>query len=226
MNYKYLFFIPAREGSKGLKNKNIRKIGKKSLLEITVNHADRFKLKSSYIYVSTDSHKYKKIVEKKNYSIPFLRSKKNSGDNANIIDAILEFIHKSKDKFENIILLQPTSPYRRINLFKDKLKLLDKNRFKSIVSIKNLNRSEEMIFKLNKNKKILLKKTFKQSLNRQKNNKLFTPCGCFYATKSKLLKKNKSFYNSPVYGVETHFPYNIDIDTKAEYNFEKNFKIK
>ncbi len=225
MKYKYLFFIPAREGSKQLRNKNIRKIGKKSLLEITINHANKFNLKSSYIYVSTDSYKYKKIIEKKNCNIPFLRSKKNSGDSANIIDAILEFINKSKDKFENIILLQPTSPLRKIDLFKSKIKLLDKNRFRSIISIKNLNRSKEFIFKLDKNKKILLKKTVKQNPNRQKNNRLFTPCGSFYATKLSLLKKNKSFYNSPVYGVETYFPYNIDIDTKAEYKFAKSFKI-
>ena len=34
MKYKYLIFIPAREGSKTLKNKNVKKIGKKTLLEI------------------------------------------------------------------------------------------------------------------------------------------------------------------------------------------------
>lgn len=224
MDYKYLIFIPARGGSKELKNKNIRKIGNKTLLEITVNHANNLKLKNSYIYVSTDSYKYKKIIEKKKCNIPFLRSKNNSGDNSNIIDAILEFAKKSKDNFENIIMLQPTSPLRKINSFKNKIELLDKNKFNSIISIKNINRSKEFIFKLNKNNKILLKKSIKQNPNRQKNNTLFTPCGCFYATKLSLLKKSKSFYNLPVYGVETHFPYNIDIDNKTQYNIVKNLK--
>ena len=120
-------------------------------------------------------------------------------------------------------MLQPTSPLRKINLFKNKIKLLDKKKFNSIISIKNLNRSKKFIFQLNKNNKILLKKSIKQNPNRQKNNNLYTPCGCFYATKLNLLKKNRSFYNLPVCGVKTHFPYNIDIDNKAEYNFAKKF---
>mgnify|MGYP005741060623 CR=1 FL=1 len=43
----------------------------------------------------------------------FKRFNNHSRDNSNIIDAILEFLQKSKYKFENIILLQPTSPLRK-----------------------------------------------------------------------------------------------------------------
>jgi len=225
MKYKYLFFIPAREGSKGFKNKNIKKLSKKSLLEIAIDHAKSFNLKSSYIYVSTDSLKYKKICEKKDCKIPFLRSKKNSRDTSNIIDAILEFIKKSNDKFENIILLQPTSPLRKISIFKTKIKLLDKKKINSIISIKNLNRSEKFIFGVKKNKIINLKKSIKINPNRQKNDKLYTPCGSFYATRLNLLLKNRSFYNLPVQGVETLFPFNLDIDSKFELIIAKNFKV-
>ncbi len=41
--YKYLTFIPARSGSKSIKNKNIQKIGKKSLIEISINFAKKNK---------------------------------------------------------------------------------------------------------------------------------------------------------------------------------------
>jgi len=224
MNYKYLFFIPARGGSKGFKNKNIKKMGGKSLLEIAVDHANEFNLKNSYIYVSTDSFKYKKICEKKNCKIPFLRSRKNSKDNSNIIDAILEFVQNSKDDFENIILLQPTSPLRKISEFKSKIKLLNKKKINSIISIKNLNRSQEFIFRINKKKILDIKKSIKANPNRQIYNKLSTPCGSFYATKLKLLVKNKSFYNPPVYGLKTEFPYNIDIDSKLDLIVSKKFK--
>ena len=61
MKYKYLFFIPARKGSKSLRNKNIKRIGKKTLLEIAIEHAKKLSIKDSYVYISTDSQKYKKI---------------------------------------------------------------------------------------------------------------------------------------------------------------------
>ena len=61
MKYKNLFFIPARSGSKGLKNKNVKKINGKTLLELAILSAKSFGLKNNYIYVSTDSKKYVKI---------------------------------------------------------------------------------------------------------------------------------------------------------------------
>ena len=224
MKYKYLFFIPARKGSKSLRNKNIKRIGKKTLLEIAIEHAKKLSIKDSYVYISTDSQKYKKICENINFKIPFLRSKKNSRDNSNIINAILEFLQKSKYKFENIILLQPTSPLRKISLFKKKIKLLDKKSINSIISVKNIYRSEEFIFKIKKNNTINLKKSIRLNPNRQQNSELFTPCGSFYATKTDLLIKNRSFYNLPVLAVKTQFPDNIDIDTNSDLKIVQSFK--
>jgi len=51
MKYKNLFFIPARSGSKGLKNKNLKKINGKTLLELAIQSAKSFGLKNSYVYV-------------------------------------------------------------------------------------------------------------------------------------------------------------------------------
>ena len=51
--HKIIAFIPARKGSKGLKNKNFRKINGKSLLEITINSAKKVKIIDN-IYISTD----------------------------------------------------------------------------------------------------------------------------------------------------------------------------
>ena len=121
--------------------------------------------------------------------------------------------------------MQPTSPLRKTSLFKNKIKLLDKKNINSIISVKNIYRSEEFIFKIKKNNIIKLKKSIRINPNRQRNNKLFTPCGGFYATRSNLLIKNKSFYNLPVIGVETQFPENIDIDTDIDLKIAKTFKF-
>ena len=62
--FKILGLIPARAGSKGLKNKNILKINGKPLIEYTINAAKNSKLISE-IYVTSDCKKVNKISKKK-----------------------------------------------------------------------------------------------------------------------------------------------------------------
>ena len=105
--------IPARSGSKGLKNKNILNFNKKPLIAWTIETA----LKSKYlndVYVSSDSPKIIKIAKKFGANVPFVRPKYLSSDKAKSIDVIihaLNRINKNK-KYKYILLLQPTSPLR------------------------------------------------------------------------------------------------------------------
>ena len=62
-NQNLICFIPARSGSTRLKNKNLKKINKLSLTEITINQAIRSKLfKKKDIILSSDSSKILKIA--------------------------------------------------------------------------------------------------------------------------------------------------------------------
>ena len=70
-----LAIIPARSGSKGLRNKNIKKINNKTLIEIAYDVAKKSNI-FSHILVSTDSTIYKSIVEKSGIKVESLRSKK------------------------------------------------------------------------------------------------------------------------------------------------------
>ena len=90
LNYNYLTFIPARSGSKELKNKNLQKINNKSLLEYSVNFIKKIGLKK----ILFCKHRLNKICEisKKTWcKFGFLRSK-NSKSNSQIDDAIIEFL--------------------------------------------------------------------------------------------------------------------------------------
>lgn len=109
-----LAIIPARAGSKGLKDKNIKLLNGKPLIEYSINAAiesNRF----DEIMVSTDSNQYANIAVSCGAKVPFLRSKKNSLDMSSSWEVVLEVLSNYKNKgevFRSICLLQPTSPLR------------------------------------------------------------------------------------------------------------------
>ncbi len=120
--------IPARSGSKGLKNKNIKKFNNKPLISYSIKSAKNNNLINKVIF-SSDSKKYLSIAKKYNCEYYHLRSKKNSKDNSTDLDVFKEIVKYFKDKKINLpkyfVHFRPTSPIRKnetinkaINLFK------------------------------------------------------------------------------------------------------------
>ena len=96
-NNGVLGLIVARKGSKGLKNKNLLKFNKKTLIDWTITEAKKSKL-LNYILLSTDSEEIASIGRHRNISVPFLRPKNLSTDKVKIIDVILHSINFLKKK--------------------------------------------------------------------------------------------------------------------------------
>ena len=71
--------IPARSGSKNLKNKNIIYLNNQPLIAYTIKSALQSKIFEK-ILVLTDSLKYARIAKKYGAEIPFIRPKKISLD--------------------------------------------------------------------------------------------------------------------------------------------------
>ena len=116
MNFnKPICIIPARSGSKRIKNKNILKINNKTLIEHTIKIAKKSKLFKKII-VTTNSKKIAKISISAGAQVPFLRSKKLSGPNITIKETMLDCIKKINSKktkyhfclFPSAILIKPT----------------------------------------------------------------------------------------------------------------------
>lgn len=102
--------VPARSGSKGLPDKNIRQVGGRSLLEWAVL-AGRSCTAIDEVIVSTDSPRYERIAVDAGASSYGLRPKTLSGDDAKTVDVLLDLLNKIDD-VDRIVLLQPTSPIR------------------------------------------------------------------------------------------------------------------
>tara|TARA_B100001059_G_C17610676_1_gene464383 strand:- start:9 stop:710 length:702 start_codon:yes stop_codon:yes gene_type:complete len=125
-----LCVIPARSGSKEIKDKNIKKFVNKPLLAHTIKYAEKCNLIFKTI-VSTDSVKYAEIARNFGAEVPFIRPKKFSLDSSQDIDfiyhALLNCEKLYKRKFEFTILLRPTSPVRPNGIIEKGLELMTNN---------------------------------------------------------------------------------------------------
>ena len=158
---KFFALIPARAGSKRIINKNFKKIiNKKSLLDFTVEQAINSK-NINKIYISTDKNNivFKNKLKKKKIII-IKRPKNISNSRTTMTQVVNHFIRKKQLSLSSrIVLLQPTSPFRK-SLDIDKA--CDKVRLKNInclVSVKKkLNFKHKDKWLLIKNKKLYLPK--------------------------------------------------------------------
>lgn len=109
-----LAVIPARSGSKGLKNKNILPLANKPLMGWTIEAAIESNM-FDVVHVSTDSKEYQAMALELGADVPFLRSLELSSDTASSWDVVREALsnyNKIGKSFDKCMLLQPTSPLR------------------------------------------------------------------------------------------------------------------
>jgi len=120
---KVLYLIPARGGSKGLPKKNIKILDGKPLINHTIDFARNF-TDDANICISTDCDEIIKCVNDNNLKIEFKRPKNLSTDAATTNDVIIHAInyYESINRYYDlVVLLQPTSPFRKIKDLKNML---------------------------------------------------------------------------------------------------------
>lgn len=120
-----LVIIPARGGSKGLPGKNIRNLCGKPLIAYSIDVARAITTDDS-ICVSTDDPKIIDVVENYGLHVPFVRPAELASDTATTNDVLLhaiDFYEKRGRTFEKLLLLQPTSPLRKVEEVKEAIEL-------------------------------------------------------------------------------------------------------
>lgn len=114
-NKKIVAVIPARKGSKGVPNKNIKELNGIPLVAHSIKQA-KDSIYIDKVIVSTDSEEIYRIAKDYDVDISGLRPAKLSDDTAIIYDVIKYEILNHKlveNKFDLLVLLQPTSPLRK-----------------------------------------------------------------------------------------------------------------
>ncbi len=122
---KTLFLIPARGGSKRIPRKNLRLLKGKVLLHYSIEYARLF-AKDCDICVSTDCEQVVTASLAAGLFVPFFRPKELSEDDSTTeaaIDHALRYYESMGVIYDRVVLLQPTSPYRKENHLTEALEL-------------------------------------------------------------------------------------------------------
>jgi len=138
---KILGITLARGGSKGVKNKNIRKLCGKPLIEYTISEAQKSKLLTDYI-VSTDSEDIKKVAEKCGAKVPFIRPADLATDTASSASALIHAVQfmesKEKIKYDYIVELMCTNPLKQAEDIDQSIKKIISSQAKSVIAVHEL----------------------------------------------------------------------------------------
>jgi CMP-N,N'-diacetyllegionaminic acid synthase len=133
----YFAVIPARAGSKRIPNKHMQLIGEKTMIQFTIEAAlESTELGSTII--SSDASDIIKLAVEMGANAPFTRPHNLSTDNAMttaVLKHALDWYKSHNDQYpNNIVLLQPTSPFRTANDIDQAIKLFRDSQKNRLIS--------------------------------------------------------------------------------------------
>ena len=215
---KTLVVIPARSGSKGLPDKNIKLLNGKPLIHYSIEVAQQI-FNNEDICISTDSDKYIKIAEQTGLKVPFVRPETLSTDNATTQDVLLhclDFYEQIDVFYDYILLLQPTSPFREKKHLEEIL-MSNNEDCDMIVSVKETD-SNPYYVSLEENEEGYLKKLMKGEFTRRQDcPKVYEYNGSMYLFSVKSLRNTLISSFKKIKKYEMHSKYSLDIDSKIDF---------
>ena len=209
---KNAVIIPARGGSKRLPNKNVMLLAGVSLVAHSINFAKDNSSLNLDIIVSTDHPGIKKIALEHNV-IVVDRPKEISGDLTSSVAVMKHSIEVLGNKYDNVILLQPTNPLRPKDLLQEAFKIFKKGNFGSLITV---SKNKHKLGKIINNK--FVPSTYKQGQRSQDLEPLYFENGLLYITKVEHILNNKIITEDAFPMVVNHPFANVDIDTQEDFN--------
>ena len=211
---KNLIIIPARKNSKRIKNKNLTKVLKRPLIYWTIDYAKKLGKKKFDTVVTSDCKKIEMIC-KKEKTFFLHRPIKLSGDFVSMHDVIFHVFNTLKNSYKYIVLLQPTSPLRKIKLVNESIKILDKK--KNFDSLVQLAEDQSYTGKVINNRWIPDYNLNKRS---QDIKNKFVPTGNIFVYRSHLFK-SKTIILKKTFALISKNEKWIDLDTNEDLNLLK-----
>ena len=218
-----LAIIPARAGSKGIKNKNIIDLSGKPLIAYSIESA----LKSKYIdkvVVSTDGENIANISREYGAEVPFIRPKVLATDKSRSIDAVLHCINelmKENEIYDYVVLLQPTQPLRQSFHIDEAIELIYRKKEESLVSVCKVKEHPSLMREINCDGTVTNIVNLSSDTRRQDFKDIFIVNGAIYINKiDRNLNRNTILNDNKVAYVMDE-KYSIDIDEILDVKIAK-----
>lgn len=227
-----LAIIPARSGSKSVKDKNIRLMNGKPMIAYSIEHALSSKLINRVI-VSTDSPVYADIARKYGAEVPFLRPDQISTDTSldiEVFEHALNFLKDNEDYTPDVVVqLRPTYPIRNVEDIDKMITMLMED--DSLDSIRCIAPAKEVAYKmwfLNDDgtiSPILTDIPEAYNMPRQELPKIYYQNACIDVMRPDVITRHHSMSGKKIKGYIME--HNFDIDTEEEFlNAEKYLASK
>ena len=232
MNKEILAIIPARKGSKGIINKNIKLFNNKPLIYWSIKLAKECKY-INRIICSTDSKEYAKIANQCGAETPFLRPSEISQDlstDYELIEHCLNELKKENYIPDIIVQLRPTYPNRKLEILNETISLFLQNydEYDSLRTVIPFDKSPFKMYRIIKNKnnnKLNLQPLFKKIDNikepqnrcRQELPKAYLHNGYIDIIKTDTVLKLKSVTGNNIYPYLMKKKEKDDIDTLKDW---------
>lgn len=219
---KCLAIIPARSGSKGLPNKNIKRLCGKPLMSYTLEAAVESDVFDT-VMVSTDSQEYADIaMQTSGVEVPFLRSAENSQDTSSTWDAVREVLRNYKDmgkEYDMFCILQITSPLRNARHIQEAFRLYQEKEANSIVSICEMDHPLNVCNYLPEDHSLVgFIRNGGEKCARQLLRKSYRINGAIYMCKTEAFRKFDSIYQEKCFAYIMDTRDSVDIDTIDDFN--------
>ena len=213
--------IPARGGSKRLPGKNIKILGDKPLIALTIDAAIRSKV-FDHVFVSTDSEEIASISKQYGAEVPFLRPAELASDTATTNDVVTHLVDwyeaESSNKVSTIAILQPTSPLRNAIHINEAFAEMEAKNAKAIVSVCELEHPIQFCNQLDSDKSMtgfIKQEDIKRTQDLSPTYRLN---GAIYMFDRSYVGRMNEIYSEGTFAYIMDSKLSIDIDTQDDFD--------
>tara|TARA_Y100000022_G_C13141387_1_gene325134 strand:+ start:117 stop:803 length:687 start_codon:yes stop_codon:yes gene_type:complete len=210
MKHDIVAIIPARGGSKRIRDKNLYPLLKKPILQHSIEQAKKSKLLKD-VFVSSDNNDILNFAKQNNCKT-IIRPLNLADDFSSSEDALIhasEFIENNYFKINSIMMLQCTSPIRKSYDIDKAINLFYESKATSLISVVE---NKRFIWEQSKNKLYSLNYDYKNRPRTQNVNKQYMETGSIYITEKEYLLKTRNRLGGKIIPFIMNYITNFELD--------------
>lgn len=215
-----LILVPARGGSKGVPGKNLRCLGGLPLLTWTARTIEAAGLGARAV-LSTEDPTIAAVGRAAGLETPFMRPAELATDDATMVSVVAHAIQwmerEAGYRVTAVMLLQPTSPFRRVRRLHEALELFARPGTEAVIGVDTIARTPGLIYQQDPDGWLAPAGSWEDRVRRQDMRPMLTPNGTLYLVTRESLQRTGRMFPERLLGLPTDRIEGLDIDTPEDW---------